>query len=260
MSSYESFAAFYDELTTNVDYETRGAYLWQILQNEGKRSGLLLDLACGTGTLCEYFSARGYDVIGVDASEDMLAEAMEKKIEAQSDTLYLCQRMQDLDLFGTVDVVLCTLDSLNHITDKDELAAVFERIALFLNEDARVIFDVNTVYKHEEVLQNNTFVYDLDDIYCVWQNTLQPDHVVDITLDLFAYDEENDCYDRTQEIFSERAYTEEELRQMIEAAGMTVLARYAELSFDAPAPTTERVVYVLKNVVCKNQKPLPELE
>ena len=77
MSSYESFAAFYDELTTNVDYETRGAYLWQILQNEGKRSGLLLDLACGTGTLCEYFSARGYDVIGVDASEEMLAEAME---------------------------------------------------------------------------------------------------------------------------------------------------------------------------------------
>ena len=255
MSGYESFAAFYDELTGNVDYEARGAYLHGLLCREGKSSGILLDLACGTGTLCEYFAARGYEVIGIDASEEMLSEALEKKMDSQSSVLYLCQRMQDRDLCGTVDLVLCSLDSLNHITDADELARVFERISLFLNEDARVIFDVNTVYKHEQVLANNTFVYDLDDVYCVWQNQLRENHTVDLSLDLFAYDEENDCYDRTQEFFSERAYSAEELRGMIEAAGFEILARYAENSLQPPAADTQRVVYLLKNKRCKNQAP-----
>jgi len=255
MGSYESFASFYDELTGNVDYEAWGSYLHRLLLAEGKDKGILLDLACGTGTLCEFFAKRGYEVIGVDASEEMLSEAIEKKMDSGSNVLYLCQRMQELDLFGTIDLVICTLDSFNHITDPEELKAVFERISLFLNPDARMIFDVNTVYKHEKVLADNTFVYDMEEVYCVWQSQLSDHHQVDLTLDFFAYDEETDSYYRTQEAFSEKAYTDEELTAMAEAAGFSVLRRYAELTEDPPEEITERVVYLLKNTQCKNKAP-----
>lgn len=253
--SYTCFASYYDRLTANVDDEMRGNYLLRILEQQGKQSGILLDLACGTGRLSEFFARRHYDVIGVDASEEMLGEAMEQKLQSGSDIVYLCQRMEELNLFGTVDVVLCALDSLNHITDQKLLRQVFERVSLFLNPDAVFIFDVNTVYKHEKVLRNNTFVYDLDEVYCVWQNRLLANHVVEITLDLFAYDEENDCYDRMGEQFEERAYDDMELTQMAEAAGFEVLHRYAENTFDPPVADTERVVYVLRNTVCKNAIP-----
>lgn len=253
--SYTCFASYYDRLTANVDDEVRGEYLLRILNQQGKQSGILLDLACGTGRLSEFFARRHYDVIGVDASEEMLGEAMEQKMQSGSDIVYLCQRMEELNLFGTVDIVICALDSLNHITDAQTLAQVFERVSLFLNPNALFVFDVNTVYKHEQVLQNNTFVYDLDEVYCVWQNRLMDYHEVEITLDLFAYDEENDCYDRMGEQFCERAYSDEELTGMAEAAGFEVLHRYAENTMDMPQEDTQRMVYVLRNKICKNAIP-----
>lgn len=251
-TNYENFAASYDQLTANVDYEARGRYFHSILLQYGKEGGILLDLACGTGTLSEYFAGLGYDVIGVDSSEEMLSLAMEKKMESQSSCIYLCQKMQELDLFGTVDIVVCALDSLNHITQPEELAQALDRVSLFLNENALMVFDVNTVYKHEQVLGNSTFVYDCPDVYCVWQNTLRDGHVVEIDLDLFEYDGENDCYYRSEEHFSERAYSHEELCRMLDQAGLEVAAVYGDDSFDPPGETTQRAVYVVKNRVCRN--------
>lgn len=255
MSSYEYFAGCYDVLTGNVDYERRGEYFHQLMVEYGKTTGILVDLACGTGSLSEFFARLSYDVIGVDASEDMLSAAMEKKMESGSDILYLHQRMQELDLFGTVDIVLCALDSFNHITDAVELAAVFDRISLFLNEDALLLFDVNTIYKHEQVLGNNTFVYDCDEVYCVWQNSLLDHHIVQIDLDLFEYDEEADCYYREQESFCERAYSREEIESFLERAGFDVLAVYADDTRQAPTATSERLIYVAKNRECRNAAP-----
>ncbi|MGI5958683.1 MAG: class I SAM-dependent DNA methyltransferase [Massiliimalia sp.] len=251
-TNYENFAASYDELTRNVDYEARGEYFHRILRQYGKDHGILLDLACGTGTLSEYFAAQGYDVIGVDSSEEMLNLALEKKMESQSNVMYLCQQMQQLDLFGTVDIVICALDSLNHLADLEEVAQTLDRVSLFLNENGLVVFDVNTIYKHEQVLGNHTFVYDCPDVYCVWQNTLQDNHVVQIDLDLFEYDEENDCYYRSEEHFCERAYSHEELCSVLEQTGFELLAVYGDDSFDPPEETTQRAVYVLRNRFCRN--------
>lgn len=255
MASYETFAGFYDELTGNVDYDKRGSYFLEIMKQHRKTDGILVDLACGTGTLSEFFARLNYDVIGVDASEDMLAAAMEKKYESGSDIVYLNQRMEELDLFGTVDIVICALDSFNHIVDENLLREVFGRISLFLNEDALLIFDVNTVYKHQSVLANNTFVYDCDHVYCTWQNTLKEGNLVDIHLDIFEYDEEEDCYYRSQEDFSERAYTHEQLCEMLTDAGFELEAVYDDDSFFPPKEDSQRVVYVAKNRECRNAVP-----
>ncbi|WP_077534761.1 class I SAM-dependent DNA methyltransferase [Massiliimalia massiliensis] len=251
---YGQFAYSYDSLTQNIDYQKRGAYFHEIMLQQGKTKGILVDLACGTGSLSEYFARLDYEVIGVDASEEMLQMAQEKKLENGSDVLYLCQPMQELDLYGTVDIVLCALDSLNHVTERETVQQIFQRVSLFLNEDGLFVFDVNTVYKHQHVLANQTFVYDLDDIYCVWQNQLEQDNLVHITLDLFEYDPDGDCYDRYQEEFKERAYSHEQLKGMLDAADMDIVAVYGDDTFELPAETTQRAIYVCKNRFCKNRK------
>jgi ubiquinone/menaquinone biosynthesis C-methylase UbiE len=254
INSYGEFAFSYDMLTQNVDYEKRGSYFHQIMLQYHKTEGILVDLACGTGSLSEYFARLNYDVIGIDASEEMLEVAQEKKLETGSNILYLNQPMQQLDLYGTVDIVLCALDSLNHITDKQELQAVLERVSLFLNEDALFIFDVNTIYKHDVILADHTFVYDMDEVYCVWQNSRRENHVEEITLDLFEYDEKEDVYSRYQESFAERAYSHEELVSMLQQADFELLAVYGDDTFNPPCDTTQRAIYVCRNRYCKNKE------
>ena len=117
MSGYRSFSRFYDNLTFNVDYEKRADYIQSVLSLYGHDAGLTLDLACGTGSLTLAMKRRGVDIFGVDGSGEMLSEAMAKADDAGESILYLCQRMDRLDLYGTIDTCICTLDSLNHITD-----------------------------------------------------------------------------------------------------------------------------------------------
>ena len=125
MAGYGDFAYYYDLLTGNVDYESRCDYIASLLAENGIGKGILLDLACGTGTVSLLMSKKGYDVIGVDASEEMLSQAQEKKMEAGADIIFLCQRMEELDLFGTVNAAVSTLDSLNHVTDEEKLREIF---------------------------------------------------------------------------------------------------------------------------------------
>ena len=170
MGGYADFAAFYDRLTDDVGYPQRADYIAELLMEHGMKKGIVLDLACGTGSLTLELSKRGYEMIGVDASPDMLCAAQEKCAKAGAEVLFLCQPMEALDLYGTVNAAVCTLDSLNHITDPDTLREVLRRVSLFLEPGGLFVFDVNTPYKHREVLGNHTFVYDLEGLYCVWQN------------------------------------------------------------------------------------------
>lgn len=244
MSSYEAFATVYDELTDDISYPGRAAYFDKLVELHGGKRGILLDLACGTGSLSEEFARLGYDVIGVDSSEEMLAAAMIKRVESGSDITYLHQRMQDLDLYGTIDVAVCALDSLNHLTSLGELQQAVDRVSLFLDPQGLFLFDVNTPYKHREVLANNIFVYDYDDVYLVWKNTLLEDDVVSFELDIFERDEQ--AYFRTTERFCERAYSRDQLREVLDRAGLEVVGLYHEDSLEPPLPHSERVVYVTK--------------
>lgn len=258
--SYNTFAGFYDELTDNISYPARAAYFDSVIRRFCPQASILLDLACGTGSLSIELARLGYDVVGTDASEQMLSEAMQKKAqvlygedferEEPSDPqveklLFLCQTMQELDMYGTIDAAVCALDSINHITDPAVVQKVFDRVSLFLNPGAVFVFDVNSIYKHREVLGNNVYVFDREDVYCVWQNSCQEDGaLVQMDLDFFEYDEESDRYTRTSESFCERAYSDEQIRAFLQKSGLKLLATYAEDSFDPVQEDTQRIIYV----------------
>lgn len=248
MAGYGDFALFYDRLTENVDYKERCDYICSLLRKNGISEGILLDLACGTGSLSYLLAENGFEVVGVDASEEMLSAAQEKKDEKKADVLFLCQKMQELDLFGTIDAAVCTLDSINHVTDEAQVMEIFRRVALFMNDGGIFIFDVNTPYKHKNVLADNTYVYDLDDIYCVWQNTYnEKDCSVDISLDIFERDdEEQDVYYRYFEDFTERAYDFESLKAWLESVKFEVIGIYGEMTEEPIKSDTQRAVFVCK--------------
>lgn len=242
MEAYSVFAQFYDLLTGNVEYAKRADYLLELSKRVGHWPTLALDMACGTGSLTLELFRRGIDVYGADASVEMLSAAREKCAAAGADILFLCQKMQSLDLYGTVDTVFCTLDSLNHLRGGGEVQKAFSRVSFFMDPGGWFFFDMNTPYKHEKVLGSNAFVYDMEQVYCVWQNRYSPaGHKVDIHLDFF--EREGSGYVRSSEHFSEYAYPEEEIRKMLEKAGFDRVCVYEEMSFDAPKPNSQRLVY-----------------
>ena len=245
--SYGVFSEFYDALTANVSYDTVAQVLSSLLTRYGKSRGLLLDLACGTGSVSVRLAEKGYEVIGVDLSPEMLSEAQNKAYSAGQNILFLCQDMTALDLYGTVDAAVCTLDGLCHLPDEESLSAALRKVSLFMNPGGVFLFDVNSVYKHRAVLGNNTFVYDTDDVYCVWQNTLLSDGVtVQMDLDFFEPVSDAGDYVRQSERFTERAYPRETLEAMLKKAGFTVLDVFDGYSEKPAHDTSERLLFAVR--------------
>ncbi len=244
---YSNFAEFYDELMQDADYKKRTAYLLKLFKKYGKKPNLLLDVACGTGGFSNEFAKQKIEVIGVDMSEEMLSIARERSAEMGLDVLYLCQKAEELDLYGTVDGVVCCLDSLNHITDYKKLCKAFSKISLFLEPECLFIFDVNTEYKHREILGDNVFVSDNGNLYCVWANNYnEKNNIVDISLDFF--EKRGDSYMRLSEEFSERAYCGEELKSALEAAGLRIMDIFDDMTENPLNEKSQRAIYVTKKV------------
>lgn len=238
---YGDFAEAYDALTFNVPYDEIADYYEKILRSltGGER---LLDMGCGTGSLSVRLAKRGFDVIGQDASSEMLTFAAAKSGEVA----WICQKMEETDLGERMDAVISTLDSINHLPNKQAVESCFMRVAENLKSGGAFVFDVNTVRKHREVLAENTFVYDVDGVYCVWQNTFRPeDNGVDIDLDLF-FENENGSYSRGGESFREVAFTEEELREMLNKAGFEVVNVWEYLTFGAPSENSEKLTFAAR--------------
>ncbi|MGN1481575.1 class I SAM-dependent DNA methyltransferase [Porcipelethomonas sp.] len=240
--SYGIFAEYYDILTQNIDYRKRAEYFNTLIkQSGGKQCGLLLDLACGTGSLSEAMDDLGYDVIAVDSSPEMLGIAMDKKFESGKNIQYVCQDMRELDLYGGVDITICALDSLNHLDNFDDLKTVFSKVFTFTNPEGLFIFDINTEFKHKTILGEHTFIYDTDEVYCVWQNSCE-NSKVKIDLDFFV--PENEKYSRYSESFYENAYSIEDIKHALENTGFRVLNIYDEDSFEPLKENSQRAVFV----------------
>ncbi len=245
MRSYESFAYFYDGLTENVDYKSTAAFIDKLLKEKGNGGNLVLDLACGTGSLSFELVKLSYDVVATDKSEEMLSEAMNKS-QTFGNPIFLNQSMQNLDLFGTIDAAVCTLDSINHIESIDDVEKAFERVSLFLNDGGLFVFDVNSLYKHREVLGNNSYIYDTDEVYCAWQNQYNENNSsVEILLDFFVPDK-NENYQRYQEFFSEFYYSDEQLCAILKRNKLSLLAKFDDYTEKDINDKTQRIVYVCR--------------
>lgn len=246
-TGYEMFSFYYDALTGNVDYAARADYFDRLMQTHLRSPGrVLLDLACGTGTMAEEMAKRGYDVIGVDYSCGMLSRAMDKKMENGLPIQYVQQDMRELSLCGTVDLTLCTLDSLNHLPDFAAVQQVFARVAAATESGGLFLFDMNTLYKHRVLLGNQVYVYETDDVYCVWENALREDGcTVDLTLELFHRCEDG-RYRRQEEFLTERAYAPEKVQAVLEAVGFCVLGIYHADTTEPLRTDSQRMVVVAR--------------
>ena len=242
--SYNNFAQFYDLFTDDVDYERYAAFFHTLMEKHKGKDGILLDLACGTGTLSVLFSKLGYDVIGVDSSPAMLSEALQKSCNEGENILFLNQDMREIDLYGTINCCVCTLDSLNHLDSMEDVRKTFSRVSLFMEKGGAFVFDVNTPYKHEKVLGDNSFIFEKDDTLCCWRNVTEG-LKTDITLDFFKMDEDG-LYERFTEEITERAFPVEDIKKALAENKFRILKIYNENFEEICDFNCERLIFAVE--------------
>nr|WP_295277724.1 class I SAM-dependent methyltransferase [uncultured Blautia sp.] len=244
--AYGEFARVYDMFQDNVDYEAWGRWLKQQLASRGITDGLVLELGCGTGTMTELLAEAGYDMIGVDNSEEMLAEAMEKRVESGHDILYLLQNMQEFELYGTVRAVVSVCDSMNYITEEEDLEHVFSLVNNYLDPQGIFLFDMNTIYKYQTMIGDTTIAENRDEGSFIWENSYDEETGINTyELTLFI-PREDGLYEKDEEIHYQRAYSLEKIRELIEKAGLTFVAVYDAYTLDPPREDSERLTFVVK--------------
>lgn len=236
MDAYRDFSAVYDELMDNVPYDQWSQRLHELIEKYGvskpvrdaedalaSERNLVLDLGCGTGTLTEMMYRKGYDMIGVDVSEDMLNAAMEKKEKSGNAILYLNQDMRELELYSTVGTVYSVCDSLNYILEEEELLTVFSLVNNYLYLKGIFIFDFNTVYKYEKIIGDTTIAENREDCSFIWENFYDPeDEINEYDLTVFVK-QEDDLFRRFTETHFQRGYRAEQMKELVERAGMKLL-------------------------------------
>ncbi|MGN1084508.1 MAG: class I SAM-dependent DNA methyltransferase [Lachnospiraceae bacterium] len=284
--SYTAFAYVYDELMDNVPYDDWAEYLIGLLKENGVADGLVCELGCGTGQMTRRLAAAGYDMIGIDLSEDMLEVAREQEYGAcddeeyfeaeigegeesgygdesedevsydqiQPSILYLQQDMRSFELYGTVSAIVSICDSMNYITTEEDLLMVFKLVNNYLDRDGVFIFDLNTEYKYKELLGDSTIAENREDVSFIWENLYDEEkHLNEYSLTLFAKaDTEGEedgsapLYEKYEEVHLQRAYSLEEVKHLLSEAGMTFVAAYDVLTHETPGPQCERMYLVAR--------------
>lgn len=252
MKAYSSFAEVYDLFMDNVPYEEWSGYLIRILRSRGIEDGLVLDLGCGTGKMTRLLAKAGYDMIGVDSSSEMLDIAMEKET-GDSGILYLNQDMREFELYGTVRAVVSICDSLNYITEEEDLQKVFSLVNNYLDPGGIFIFDLNTLYKYKEVLGETVICENRPEGSFIWENYYdEEERVNQYDLTLFIKDGDG-RYSKYEETHFQRGYSVGQIRKWIEDAGMEFLACYGEDAEHEPQADSERI-YVVARECGKERK------
>lgn len=246
MQAYSGFAAVYDTFMDNIPYEEWFAYLKELLRENQVTEGIVLELGCGTGSLTELLARDGYDMIGIDSSEEMLEEALEKKCSSGLDILYLCQDMREFELYGTVAAVVSICDCMNYILDIEELTEVFRLVNNYLDPGGVFIFDMNTEYKYREILADSTIAEDREDASFIWENQYDGEERINLyDLSIFVR-QENGLYQKYHETHYQRAYSIQEVREALERAGMEFTAVYDAFTKEPPRPDSERIYVIAR--------------
>ncbi len=253
--AYHAISAFYDRVNDTVDYEAWADYIEEnIRRHLPSRPELFLDLACGTGSMTLALARRGYDMIGIDGSVEMLTVARDRAYEAElPGILYLCQDMRAFELYGTVGAVSCCLDSVNYLTEPGDLARCFATVHNYLDPDGLFFFDVNTPYKFREIYGDRAYLFEEEDergrpVFCAWQNDFDPESgLCDFDLTVFT-ETGKGAWHREDESHTERCYSHEELTQALTAAGFSLIATHGGTDFSEPTDTTERWYFVARAI------------
>ena len=243
MSAYEALAGVYDRLTEDVGYERRADYLEKLFRKSRIPVRMVLDLACGTGSMTALLMGRGYEMIAADASPDMLSAAREKT-EGRTGIppVFLNQSMPELDLYGTVDAAVCCLDSLNYLTSPRDVRRTFQRLRLFIAPGGILIFDVLSPSNLRD-LDGQVFLDEREDVYCVWRAEYEKrSHICTYWMDLFTQRADG-TWERSVEEHRERAYTVEELRAWLMEAGFTHIRTYGDCRMSAPREGERRIYF-----------------
>lgn len=242
MSSYQALARSYDALTTDVGYRKRAAYLDRLFRGHPLPVHTVLDLACGTGTLTCLLAEMGYEMIGVDASEDMLAQAQQKAFDVKGEQpIFLHQSMPRLDLYGTVEAAVSCLDSINYLTELRDLKRTMDRLRLFIAPGGLLVFDVNSQAKME-ALDGQVFLDETEDVYCVWRASYsRRSRIMTYGMDLFQ--RQGGLWKRSAEEHRERAWTVEELESVLTEAGFGSIRLYGDLKKSPPGPEEQRLIF-----------------
>jgi len=244
--AYEYLAGCYDRFTADVPYAAWADYLEKHFARSKLPIHTVMDLACGTGSLTCELAERGYEMIGADLSEEMLAQAAEKARNVSGiPPIFLHQAMEELDLYGTIDACVCCLDSVNYVTRPKKLARAFQRVHTFLMPGGLFLFDINTPDKLRG-LDGQLFMDEDEDACCIWRAEYSPRRrICTYGFDLF-FQMENGLWDRMEEVHEEYAYEPVELEDMLRQAGFRQIKQYGELKMRRPAPGEERIFFAAR--------------
>lgn len=275
MKEYTGFAEVYDMFMDNVPYDKWAKYLQKLLKENGAKEGIVCELGCGTGKMTRRLRDMGYDMIGIDISQDMLQIAMEQetalkktgtqnadinKVESKHtksdkkknyEILYLNQDMREFELYGTVAAVVSVCDSMNYITEKEDLLQTFKLVRNYLDPGGVFIFDMNTPYYYKKKLGEQTICENRDEGSFIWENYYDSDTKInefDMTIYIRrnADDAGHELYERFEETHFQRAYSIAEVKALLKRAGLKDIKVYKAFTKDTPDTVTERVYFLAK--------------
>ncbi len=242
MHSYNELASYYDILMDDVDYEAWTCYIVELFNKYGQSPKLLLEAACGTGNITIPLAERGYEVYGLDISDEMLTIAERKTREKKLDIKYIKQDLANIEINKCFDAILCTCDGINYITEVSDVRSFFKKSYKLLKEDGLLIFDISSYYKLRNILGNNTLFQEKNNIYYIWDNIFnEDDSTVEMNIVFFA--PHQGFFKKFEEYHIQMAYSEELLIKLLEDAGFKNIHTYSEFSMEKPKKKSERIFF-----------------
>ena len=245
METYSGFAKVYDMFMDNIPYKKWSEYLISLLREYGIDDGLLLDLGCGTGNITERLADAGYDMIGIDNSDEMLNIALDKREDSHHDILYLNQDMREFELYGTVRAIVSICDSMNYILEEEELLGVFKLVNNYLDIKGVFIFDLNTISKYESIGES-VIAENREEGSFIWENTYYGDEQInEYDLTLFIRDEHGK-YDKYYENHLQRGYSLKTVKELLADSGLEFVAAYDAFTREPVREDSERIYVIAR--------------
>ncbi len=243
---YEGFANVYDQVMDNIPYEDWFERIHEYLKSHGIESGSICELGCGTGTMTELFASAGYQMIGVDVSPEMLALANMKQQKSGSDILYVEQSMDELELDAQVDAMISVCDSVNYLLSDEQLDSLFAGVKRYLRPGGYMIFDMKTSFCYQNIIGNQTWVEQDEDVSYIWENYYYDDRFINEYMLTIFRRREDGLFEKSEEAHYQRAYDIDTMKTKIEQAGLTFVESFGGDMTSEPTDSDERHYIICK--------------